>query len=113
LSIAQKELVEFGRGHKDSKMRCFCLLASGQGKFMSHILPTIARCIAEKEAKLIIHISPYTFLAGNQYHAAIKVIRNQFGFTDTIIETYSGKDIQIGKIPEHLTNSTSLPALCS
>jgi hypothetical protein len=105
LSMAQKELVEFGRGHKDSKMHCVCLLAPGQGKSMSYILPTIARCIAEKEKKMIIHISPYTFLAGYQYHAAKKVIHDQFGLKDTVIETYSGKDINNGKIPEHLTDS--------
>jgi hypothetical protein len=48
LSIAQKELVEFGRGHKDSKMHCAYLLAPGQGKSMSFIFPTISRCIAKK-----------------------------------------------------------------
>jgi hypothetical protein len=65
----------------------------------------------KKETKLIIHISPYTFLAGYQYHAAKEVIHNQVGLTDSIIETYSGKDIQIGKIPEHFKDSKSLPAL--
>jgi hypothetical protein len=111
-SLAQKDLVEFGRGHRGLKNHCLCLLAPGQGKSMSYFIPTIARCVALKKPKMILHISPYTFLAGFQHHSARNMIHSfKFDLKETIIETCTAKDINDGKIPDALKAPKFLPAL--
>ena len=60
---------------------------------------------------MILHISPYPFLAAYQYHSARKLIHNKFDLRETIIETYTAKDINDGKIPDALKTPKFLPAL--
>ncbi|KAI2491876.1 hypothetical protein MHU86_22672 [Fragilaria crotonensis] len=71
LSLQQKELVEFGYGTElnNKPQHCLALLAPGEGKSESYIIPTIARHLATKP-KTIIHVSPYRFLAGYQFAMA-------------------------------------------
>ena len=71
LSPQQKELVEFGYGHNDLEVKqkhCFGLLAPGEGKSEVFIIPTIARRMANQCTKMIIHISPFNFLAAYQFN---------------------------------------------
>ena len=54
LSLQQKELVEFAYGHefRGKPQHCLCLLAPGEGKSESYIIPTIARHLGnQKKAK--------------------------------------------------------------
>jgi hypothetical protein len=69
LSVHQKELVEFGYGTEfnNKPQHCLALLAPGEGKSESYIIPTIARYLANQKPKTIIHVSPYRFLAGYQF----------------------------------------------
>ena len=77
LSVQQKELVEFGyTAEFNSKPHhCLALLAPGEGKSESYIVPTIARLLANHKSKTIIHISPFRFLAGYQFAMASDAFR--------------------------------------
>ncbi|KAI2495231.1 hypothetical protein MHU86_19285 [Fragilaria crotonensis] len=72
LCVQQKELVEFGYSaeFKNKPQHCIALLAPGEGKSESYIIPTIARNLANHKSKTIIHISPFRFLAGYQFAMA-------------------------------------------
>ncbi|KAI2489624.1 hypothetical protein MHU86_24972 [Fragilaria crotonensis] len=100
LSTQQKELVEFGYGPGSSKKQhCLALLAPGDGKSESYIIPTIARYLANHDCKTIIHISPYSFLAGYQFANASAVIE-KLGLDSYIsLLSFTGRDITQMAIP--------------
>ncbi len=72
LSVQQKELVEFGYSvdFNNKPQHCLALLAPGEGKSESYIIPTIARQLANQKPKTIIHVTPFRFLAGYQFAMA-------------------------------------------
>lgn len=112
LSLQQKELVEFAYGPGSSNQQhCLGLLSPGDGKSESYIIPTIARQLANQRKKTIIHVSPYSFLAGYQY-ANASTIMDQVGCGSTI-STYlfTGRDITQGSLPEELSNKEDLPSI--
>ena len=112
ISLQQKELVEFGYGSVlCKKQHCLGLLAPGEGKSESYIIPTIARHIANQKCKSIIHISPYNFLAGYQFANASGVIE-KLGLLSSISSiVFTGSDIREGSLPEELSNKECLPSL--
>jgi hypothetical protein len=112
LSIQQKELVEFAYApSSNNPLHCFGLLAPGQGKSESYIIPTIARQMANQKAKMIIHVSPYSFLAAYQFEMAIAAMES-VGFGSSIsICVFKGGDIMDGCLPEELSDSSALPNL--
>jgi hypothetical protein len=72
----RKQLVEYGYGASLSQVQhCLGLLAPGDGKSESYIIPTIARHLANQRYKTIIHISPYSFLAGYQFANATTAMK--------------------------------------
>jgi hypothetical protein len=111
LSLQQKELVEFGYGPGSSTdEHCLGLLAPGDGKSETYLIPTIARRLANKGSKMIIHVSPYSFLARYQFSNACSAI-NKLHLDGIVILTFNGRDIQEGKLPEQLRGVESLPNL--
>jgi hypothetical protein len=91
LSLQQKELVEFGYGQGSSKQsHCLGLLSPGEGKSEVYIIPTIARRLAHQKSKTIIHVSPYSFLAGYQFANANAVIKT-LGFENSISTSLRGR----------------------
>jgi hypothetical protein len=115
LTLSQKELVEFGYGPgSDSTQHCLGLLPPGDGKSESYLIPTIARCMTKNNVaskKTIIHVSPYSFLAGYQYANACSVME-KLGLEKRIsIRFYTGRDILEGQLPEDLSDKEDLPSL--
>ena len=112
LSLQQKELVEFGYGSGSSQVQhCLGLLAPGDGKSECYIIPTIARHMANHKSKTIIHISPYSFLAGYQFANASAAVE-KLGFSSSIsMALFTGKDIWEGCLPHELSNKECLPSL--
>jgi superfamily II DNA/RNA helicase len=80
--------------------RCLGLLAPGDGKSESYIIPTIARHLANQRHKTIIHISPYSFLAGYQFANASTAIRNVGLESSISMVFFTGGDIQEGSLPD-------------
>jgi hypothetical protein len=111
LSVQQKELVEFGYGTKFTKpQHCLALLAPGEGKSESYIIPTIARLLANQKSKTIIHISPFRFLAGYQFAMASAAFE-KLSLKSSIC-VFSGRDITSeGALPEELRDKANLPSL--
>ena len=112
LSLQQKELVEFGYGPGSNKKKhCLGLLAPGDGKSESYIIPTIARTLANLECKTIIHVSPYSFLAGYQFANTSAVIE-KLGFGSNIsLLCFTGRDISQGCLPEEISDKKKLPGI--
>ena len=113
LSSQQKELVEFGYGCHDDSMQkqqhCFALLAPGEGKSEAFIIPTIARRIGNLRSKMIIHVSPYNFLALYQSNNATTAF-DKVGFGTSISTCiFTGGDINVGLLPDELSNKEDLP----
>jgi Helicase conserved C-terminal domain len=112
LSLQQKELVELGYGCCKPQ-HCIGLLAPGGGKSDCFIIPTIARDIANLDCKMIIHVSPYRFLAGYQHASALLIFEN-LGLSETIRRPlfFTGSDIQEnGSLPVELSGRDHLPSL--
>ena len=113
LSLQQKELVEFGYGGgpgSSGDEHCLGLLAPGDGKSETYLIPTIARRLANKSSKMIIHISPYSFLARYQFSNACNAI-DKLSLDGIVILTFNGRDIHEGNLPEQLGCVESLPNL--
>jgi superfamily II DNA helicase RecQ len=113
LSIQQKDLVEFAYGPSSNNPlhHCFGLLAPGQGKSESYIIPTIARRLANQKGKMIIHVSPYSFLSAYQFELATAAV-DSVGFASSIsICVFKGCDFMEGCLPEELSDSDALPNL--
>ena len=113
LSATQKELVEFGHGHGSpgKQQHCFGLLAPGEGKSESYIIPTIARRLGNQRSQMIIHVSPYNFLAAYQFKNATAAIE-KVGFATSIVTCLlTGCDITDGSLPQELSNMEHLPSL--
>jgi hypothetical protein len=114
LSVNQKELVEFGHGQHGSagkQQHCFGLLSPGEGKSECYVIPTIARRMGNKRSRMIIHVSPYNFLAAYQFKNATSVIE-KLGFSASIsICLLTGQDITEGSIPDELSNVEHLPSI--
>jgi hypothetical protein len=112
LSIQQKELVEFAYApSSNNPVHCFGLLAPGQGKSESYIIPTIAQRLANQKSKMIIHVSPYSFLAAYQFEMATAAVES-VGFGSSIsICVFKGGDIMDGCLPDELLDSDALPHL--
>jgi superfamily II DNA helicase RecQ len=112
LSLQQKELVEFGYGQGSSKQsHCLGLLSPGEGKSEVYIIPTIARRLAHQKSKTIIHVSPYSFLAGYQFANANAVIKT-LGFENSISTSlYTGRDITQGSLPDDISDKETLPSI--
>jgi superfamily II DNA helicase RecQ len=112
LSIQQKELVEFGYGanFNNKAQHCIALLAPGEGKSESYIIPTIARQLANQKSKTIIHVSPFRFLAGYQFAMASAAFE-KLSLKSSIC-VFSGRDITSdGPLPEELRDKDNLPSL--
>ena len=112
LSVQQKELVEFGYSAEfnNKPQHCIALLAPGEGKSESYIIPTIARNLANHKSKTIIHISPFRFLAGYQFAMASAALE-KLSLQSTIC-VFSGQHITSdGALPEELREKDSLPSL--
>ena len=95
LSLQQKELVEFAYGHefRGKPQHCLCLLAPGEGKSESYIIPTIARHLGNQKSQTIIHVSPYNFLARYQFKNATDALE-KVGFGSSISTCMlTGRDI--------------------
>jgi len=112
LSIQQKELVEFAYGaSSNNPLHCFGLLAPGQGKSDSYLIPTIARRLANQKGKMIIHVSPYSFLSAYQFEMAIAAV-DSVGFGSSIsICVFKGGDVTECCLPEELSDTDALPNL--
>jgi hypothetical protein len=114
LSPQQKELVEFGYGHDDTtqkRQHCFGLLSPGEGKSEVYIIPTIARRIGNQRSKMIIHVSPYNFLSAYQFNNATTAL-DKLGFGTRISACiFTGADINVGVLPDELSNNEDLPSL--
>jgi superfamily II DNA helicase RecQ len=110
LSVAQKELVEFGYRQETARKHCLGLLAPGSGKSEVYLIPTIARRLAKKSAKLIIHVSPYKFLTSYLFSHASAAME-KIGITGISILSFTGTDINQGTLPEVLQCKTTLPQL--
>jgi hypothetical protein len=114
LSPQQKELVEFGYGHDNTtrkQQHCFGLLAPGEGKSEVYIIPTIARRIGNQRSKMIIHVSPYNFLSAYQFNNTTTVL-DKLGFgTHPSTCIFTGGDINVGLLPDELSNKDDLPSL--
>jgi DEAD/DEAH box helicase len=113
LSPQQKELVEFGYGGDNDSLRkqqhCFGLLAPGEGKSEVFIVPTIARRIGNQQSKMIIHVSPYNFLAVYQFNNTTTAVE-KVGFGTSISSCiFTGGDINVGLLPDELSNKEDLP----
>jgi superfamily II DNA helicase RecQ len=115
LSPQQKELVEFGHGQIDTtaqkQQHCFGLLAPGEGKSEVYIIPTIARQIGNQRSKMIIHVSPYNFLSAYQFSNAITVLDKLGFWTPYSTRIFTGRDINVGLLPDELSNKDDLPSL--
>jgi superfamily II DNA helicase RecQ len=112
LSVQQKELVEFGYGTTltNKPQHCLALLAPGEGKSESYIIPTIARILANQKAKTIIHVSPFRFLAGYQF-AMTSAALDKLALKSSIC-VFTGRDITSeGALPEELRDTENLPSL--
>jgi hypothetical protein len=111
LSLGQKELVEFGYGGcEDCNQHCLGLLPPGEGKSETYLIPTIARRMASHQPKMIIHVSPYSFLAAYQYTSACAVMK-KLNLGDVSICCLTGSDITVGGLPEALKTKENLPHL--
>ena len=112
LSLQQKELVEFAYGTGSLKRKhCLGLLSPGEGKSEVYIIPTIARRLANQKSKTIIHVSPYSFLAGYQFANANAVFK-KLGFDSSISTSqYTGRDITQGPLPDHISDKEMLPCI--
>jgi primosomal protein N' len=66
LSKAQQEIVEYlhGAPTTENQKHCLGLLATGEGKSETYLLPTVARAHLCHRSKMIIHVAPYGFLTG-------------------------------------------------
>jgi len=113
LTVKQKALVEFGYGHQSpgKHQHCFGLLAPGEGKSECYIIPSIARRLGNQRPRMIIHVSPYNFLAAYQFKNATVAIKN-VGFASSIPTCLlTGHDINVGLLPEELSSVDHLPSL--
>jgi hypothetical protein len=111
LSLGQKELVEFAYGGSDDcNQHCLGLLPPGEGKSETYLIPTIARRMANHEPRMIIHVSPYSFLAAYQYTSACAAM-TKLNLTDVSICCLTGSDITVGGLPEVLQSKENLPQL--
>jgi hypothetical protein len=113
LTVKQKALVEFGYGHRSAgkHQHCLGLLAPGEGKSESYIIPSIARRLGNQRSRMIIHVSPYNFLAAYQFKnatAAIEKVRFAASISTCLL---TGHDINVGLLPEELSNVEHLPSL--
>jgi hypothetical protein len=100
----------YGRGSSEQK-HCLGLLSPGEGKSEVFIIPTIARRLANKKSKTIIHVSPYSFLAGYQFANANAVIE-KLGFDSSISTSlYTGRDITQGSLPDDISDKETLPSI--
>jgi superfamily II DNA helicase RecQ len=112
LSLQQKELVEFGYGC-GKPQHCIGLLSPGGGKSDCYIVPTIARSLAFQDCRMIIHVSPYSFLAGYQHASALSIFKG-LGINDTIRPPlfFTGVDIKENcSLPVQLSDQDHLPSL--
>jgi len=115
LSLSQKELVEFGYGCHQSHStfkHCLALLPPGGGKSETYLIPIIARILANMRRKIIIHKSPYRFLAAYQYASAKKTME-KMGFHNVSTGLFLGGDIREGHdgLPTDLSSPEFLPSL--
>jgi hypothetical protein len=112
LSLQQKELVEFAYGQGSSKQsHCLGLLSPGERKSEVYIIPTIARRLANQKSKMIIHVSPYSFLAGYQF-ANVNAVIKTLGFENSISTSlYTGRDITQGSLPDDILDKETLPSI--
>jgi superfamily II DNA helicase RecQ len=108
--LSQKELVEFGYGHEAGKRHCLGLLSPGSGKSEVYLVPTIARMLAKKSPKLIIHVSPYSFLTGYLFSQA-RTTMQRIGMNDVSILSFTGREIHEGNLPVELQCKSTLPHL--
>jgi DEAD/DEAH box helicase len=113
LSMQQEELVEFGYGFssQQEKKHCLGLMAPGEGKSECYIIPTIARHYANKKNKMIIHVSPYMFLAGYQHAKAVAVFEELLLPPNISSCFFTGRDIKEGHFPQQLTDKAFLPGI--
>ncbi|KAI2495403.1 hypothetical protein MHU86_19117 [Fragilaria crotonensis] len=83
LTVKQKALVEFGYGHQPpgKDQHSFGLLAPGEGMSECYIIPSIARRLGNQRARMIIHVSPYNFLAAYVPSAPGLLLPYTFGKT--------------------------------
>ena len=112
LSVQQKELVEFGYSveFNNKPRHCIALLAPGEGKSESYIIPTIARHLASQKSKTIIHVSPFRFLVSYQFAMASAAFKKLD--LNLSICVFSGRDITSdGALLEELRDKDNLPSL--
>jgi hypothetical protein len=111
LSLGQKELVEFGYGGcEDFNQHCLGLLPPGEGKSETYLIPTIARRMASQQPRMIIHVSPYSFLMSYQYTSACSAMK-KLNLGEVSISCLTGGDITVGGLPEALKSKETLPHL--
>jgi hypothetical protein len=110
LSLSQKELVEFGYCQDSERRHCLGLLSPGSGKSEVYLVPTIARKLAKKIPKMIIHVSPYSFLTGYLFSQA-RTAMKKVGMDDVSILSFTGCDIHEGNLPVALQCKSKLPQL--
>ena len=112
LSLQQKELVEFAYSPgSPKKQHCLGLLSPGEGKSEVYLIPTIARQLSGLKSKTIIHVSPYSFLAGYQF-ANASAVMEKLGFDGSVsISHFTGQEITQVSLPEEIADKERLPTL--
>ena len=113
LSKGQQDVVEYlhGAPTTNSRTHCFGLLATGDGKSETYLLPTLARAYFHHCSKTIVHVSPYSFLGAYQYANALSAFEKS-GLKDFIsVLVFTGSDIKDGVLPIQLSNKVELPSL--
>jgi hypothetical protein len=112
LSLQQKDLVEFDYGRGPSKKQhCLDLLSPGDEKSESHIIPTIARSLANQECKTIIHISPYSFLDGYQFANASAIFEQLRLDSNISLLCFTERGITQVSHPQELVHNENLPGI--
>jgi hypothetical protein len=110
LSVSQKELVEFGYTPEMGSRHCLGFLPPGSGKSEVYLIPTIARQLSRRTKKLIIHVSPYSFLTGYLFSHACTAVE-KLGMSEISILSFTGSEIHEGVLPAELQNKETLPQL--
>jgi hypothetical protein len=83
----------------DEKKHCMGLLPPGEGKSECFLIPSIARHIANQQSKTIIHVSPYSFLAGYHHANAIATFENMRLLHGLSACFFTGREIKEGHLP--------------
>ena len=113
LSKQQQEMVEYLHG-APTTVSCthfLGLLATGDGKSEIYLLPTLARAVFHHRSKTILHVSPYSFLAGYQFANALLAFEKAGYGNRVSILTFTGSDIKDKVLPIQLSDKDDLPSL--